>query len=166
MSSAKWITCERHGRWAAACGAMPAATGVRTHETRSLDECWEMLAGSPASLIVVEPPRANRDGLLHRLAGLERDYPLARVAVVAERSLASWEGLIREAGAAWFFTVAPRPAIAGVNRSPSHRCRSRTPANFHGTSLGGLALGKREIRIERRGGRIKKWGTLISANVR
>ena len=78
-SSAKWITCERHGRWAAALRRDPAATGVRIHETRSLDECWEMLAGSPASLIVVELTRANRDGLLHRLAGLERDYPLARL---------------------------------------------------------------------------------------
>ncbi|MGO8748928.1 MAG: hypothetical protein ACLQNE_23435 [Thermoguttaceae bacterium] len=117
MSSAKWITCERHGRWAAALRRDPAATGVRIHETRSLDECWEMLAGSPASLIVVELTRANRDGLLHRLAGLERDYPLARVAVVAERSLASWEGLIREAGAAWF-CASPRDlrSLASIAR--------------------------------------------------
>ncbi len=104
MSSAKWITCERHGRWAAALRRDPAAAGVRIHETRSLDECWEMLAESPASLIVVELTRANCEGLLRRLARLERDYPLARVAVVAERPLASWEELIREAGAAWFCT--------------------------------------------------------------
>jgi len=101
---AKWIVCERTGRWALALRREPAAARWRIWETRTLEECWEMLAASPASFVVAEMTRPGAGAVLHRLAWLERDFPQVRVAVVAERALAPWEELMREAGAVWFCT--------------------------------------------------------------
>ena len=104
---ARWIVLERTGRWAVALRRELPGPGVRIHETRSVPDCWEMLARHPASFVVAELTRANAGALLDRMAWLERDFPLTRVAVVAERSLASCEWLMREAGAV-HFTVSPR----------------------------------------------------------
>ena len=99
---ARLIVCERTGRWAVALRRELAGSDVRVYETRSLVECWKGLAESPAGLAVVELSAGNVAPLLQRLAGLDRDFPLARVAVVADRSLAKYEWLIREAGAVHF----------------------------------------------------------------
>lgn len=85
---------------------LPVA-GQRVYETRSVAECWEMLAGWPASFLLVELTRSGADVLLERMAWLERDFPAARAAVVAERSLSGCEWWMREAGAI-HFTVSPR----------------------------------------------------------
>jgi len=58
---------------------------------------------------VAELTRAGADALLGRMAWIERDFPLACVAVVAERSLEAYEDLMREAGAVHFCT-SPRQA--------------------------------------------------------
>jgi len=63
-----------------------------------------MLDRAPASFVVAELTPANAEALVDRLARLPREYPLARVAVVAERSLAPYEPWIREAGAVAFIT--------------------------------------------------------------
>jgi len=104
---ARWIVCEKTGRWATALRQEPEARGTRVWETRSLAECWEMLPRWGASFVVAELTPANLDALLDRLARLPRDHPLCRVAVVAGRSLARYEDLVREAGAVWF-VVSPR----------------------------------------------------------
>lgn len=101
------IVCERDGGWAVALRRDLARPEVRVHETRSVDECWEMLTRWPASFVVVELTRANAAALVERMAWRERDFPLARVAVVADRALGSCERLMREAGAV-HFTVSPR----------------------------------------------------------
>ena len=105
-SRQRWIVCERTGRWAQGLRREPAA-GLRLHEVRSLAECWEMLGQVPASFVVVELTAAHAPTLLARLARWEREYPLARMAIVADRPLGEYEGLMREAGAVWF-TVSPR----------------------------------------------------------
>ncbi len=99
QASARLIVCERTGQWAVALRRELTGGGARVCETRSLDDCWQMLAGFPFSFVVVELTRANIDNLLHRLIDSKRQHPRARVAVVADRSLAGYEWLVREAGA-------------------------------------------------------------------
>ena len=74
-----------------------ADAGVRVWETRTLADCWSELAESPASFLVVELG-GNVAGLLGRMARQPREFPAARLAVVADRSLAGYEWLMREAG--------------------------------------------------------------------
>lgn len=98
MPPARLIVCEKSGRWAVALrrelGAKP-----RVYETRSLPECWEELAASPASWLLLEVTAANLEGLMVRLESLGRDFPAARAVVCGDRPLASREWLLREAGA-------------------------------------------------------------------
>jgi len=104
---ARVIVCERTGRWAVALRRAWPGESVQIWETRSLAECWEVLAEAPGSFIVLELDAAHVDALLQRMVGLSRDFPLARVAVVADRALADWQWLLRESGAV-HFTCSPR----------------------------------------------------------
>jgi len=101
-SAGRLIVCERRGHWAVALRRELVELGVRVYETRSLAACWKMLAESPAAFVVVELTAGCLDALLGRMARLERDFPRARLAVVADRSLAGYEWLMREAGAVHF----------------------------------------------------------------
>ncbi len=115
---ARLIVCERSGRWAVAMRRELVADGIRVHETRSLAECWEVLAAAPGSFVVVELTPANAETLLGRMAWLHSEFPLARITVVADRGLAAYEWLMREAGAV-YFTCSPRrlgPAARLVRR--------------------------------------------------
>ncbi len=98
---ARLIVCERTGRWAVALRRELAEAGVRVWETRTLDGCWSELAQSPTSFLVVELG-GNVAGLLGRMTRLPREFPAARLAVVADHALAGYEGLMREAGAVHF----------------------------------------------------------------
>jgi hypothetical protein len=108
---ARWIVYERTGLWARGLRGEPAAAGLRIHEVRSLADCWEMLDRFPSSFVVVEVSRSEIGAVLARLTRWEREYPFARTAVVAERSLAGWEWVLREAGAVWF-TASRRELLA------------------------------------------------------
>lgn len=123
---ARWAICERSGAWAVALRREAAPQGLRLYETRSLADGWAMLEQSPAGFLVAELTLANADALLARMAGLERRFPRARVAVVAERSLADYEGLLREAGAAWFAT-SPRELKPMVTLVQRHLQRAPLP---------------------------------------
>jgi hypothetical protein len=103
---ARLIVCERTGRWAVALRRELAEAGVRVWETRTLDDCWSELAESPASFVVLELG-SNVAGLLDRMARQPRQFPMARLAVVADRSLAEYDWLTREAGAV-HFACSPR----------------------------------------------------------
>jgi hypothetical protein len=133
---ARFIVCESGSSWAVGLRREAGAWPLRIHETRSLDECrqlleggqsasaarwlkwrsvdeWpQLLQGYPASFLVVELTRAGLEGLLGFLACIGRDYPWARLAVVAPRELAAAEWLMREAGAVHFVT-SPRQ-LAGL----------------------------------------------------
>lgn len=104
---ARLIVCERSGRWAAALRREMGGAGTLIQEARSLRGAWDLLDGSPASFVLVELTRPGVADLLRRMARLQRDYPLARVAIVADRRLGSFEWLMREAGAV-HFTCSPR----------------------------------------------------------
>ena len=100
-SAAKLIVCERTGRWAVALRRELAEPGVRVWETRTLADCRDELIANPASFAAIELG-ANVAGLLRLLAMQQRQLPAARLAVVANRSQAGYEWLMREAGAVHF----------------------------------------------------------------
>ncbi len=122
---ARLIVCERTGRWAVGLRRELAAAEVRVYETRSLAECWEELAEAPAGFVVLELTAATADDLLRRMARLEGEFPLAAAAVVADRSLAGYQWLAREAGAVHFTCSArqlgpmARLARCHLDRAPS-----------------------------------------------
>jgi DNA-binding LytR/AlgR family response regulator len=112
------IVTERSGRWAVALRRELSAAGLRLREARSLPECWDLLAETPEAFLVLELTAANAAPLVQRLAGVPRQFPAARAAVVAERGLAEFEVLVREAGAV-HFVCSPRrlaPLAAAVRR--------------------------------------------------
>jgi hypothetical protein len=115
---ARLIVVEHTGYWALAI-RRELPCDKRLIETRSLPDCWRMLAKNPTAFVVAELTRANADALLDRLCWLERDFPLARLAVVADRSLAFCEGIVREAGAIYFAT-SPRDAKALADVARRH----------------------------------------------
>jgi hypothetical protein len=119
------IVCERTGTWASRLRThLPREIPLR--QTRSLDECVEELGRAPGSLLVLEVNLANLRNVLELAAELGRRFPHARWAAVAERSNASCEGLLREAGAV-HFTTSPRTADALVGIAVSHAARVPQP---------------------------------------
>jgi len=125
-AAARLIVCERSGRWAVALRRELDADPIRVYETRSLKDCWNMLAEAPASFVLVEWTPRIAEALLDRMARLPRDFPLARVAVVADRCLARYEWLIREAGAV-HFTCSPRQLGPVTRLACRHLAQVPTP---------------------------------------
>lgn len=125
-TEARLIVCEHAGRWAVALRRELAPAALRVYETRNLADCWEMLAEAPASFVIVELSAADVAALLRRMARLGRDFPLARVALVAERSLAGYEWLMREAGAV-HFVCSPRQAGPLARLAAGHLAQAPAP---------------------------------------
>ncbi len=114
-SAARLIVCEAHGTWSVGLHRELAETGVRVWECRSLPEAWEALRQTPAAFLVAEVTPENIEDLLRRTAWFSRDFPHARIAVVAPRTMARLEWLLREAGAVHFVTSPRRlPHLAGL----------------------------------------------------
>ena len=97
---ARLIVCERTGKWAVALRRALQGGAHRVYETRSLAECRDEVAMSPASLVAVEATAANFDDILDWLMELGRDFPLCRVVILGFRDLKRGQWLLREAGAA------------------------------------------------------------------
>jgi hypothetical protein len=119
---AKFIVCESGSSWVVGLRREAGSWPIRIHETRSLDECRRLLDACPASFLVVELTRAGLEGLLALLARIGRDYPWARLAVVAPRELVAAEWLLREAGAVHFVT-SPRQ-VTGLIRTARRHCEA------------------------------------------
>ena len=132
------IVCEPEGRWATALRHEGFEADMLV-ETRALGTCWERLAESPASFCIVALTPANIAPLLARMAWWQRDFPLARLAVVAARSLVAHGELMREAGAVHFMTSPRRAgtlaelarrhldAAPRARRSPTERIWAELP---------------------------------------
>jgi DNA-binding NtrC family response regulator len=115
QAAARLVVCERDGTWSAALRGELAEAGLHVWECRSLTETWDALAQTPAAFVIVEALRENLDDLLRRMAWCTRDFPQARMAVVAARSMARFEWLLREAGAVDFLTTQRRlTRLAGM----------------------------------------------------
>jgi hypothetical protein len=76
-------------------------------ETRSLQEFWERLKESPAAIGALEFTIDKREPVLAALVRIGRMFPNVVPLVFAERRLAGWENVVREAGAI-HFVVSPR----------------------------------------------------------
>jgi hypothetical protein len=140
--AARLIVCERWGSWAVAMRRELAAAGLRVYETRNLADCWEMLGEAPASFAIVELSAGNVAALLRHMARLERDFPLGRVAVVADRSLSGYQWLMREAGAV-HFTCSPRQLAPLARLAAGHLAEAPAPRpNLTGQIWAGLPWGK------------------------
>jgi hypothetical protein len=111
------IVCERTGRWAIRL-RRAWGEGLRMQETRSLADAWQALRAAPGSFLVAELTATGAEGLIERLPALERQFPLARAAIVAGRRLAIYEFAAREAGAVDFTCSAGglRPLVDAIRR--------------------------------------------------
>ena len=125
-TEARLIVCERSGRWAVVLRRELGAETVRVYETRNLTDCWAVLRGAPASFVIVELSAGRVAALLRLMASLEREFPLARVAVVADRSLAGYEWLMREAGAV-HFKCSPRQLGPLARLASGHLAQAPAP---------------------------------------
>ncbi|NQT41320.1 MAG: hypothetical protein HQ581_27780 [Planctomycetes bacterium] len=134
---ARLIVSEPTGRWAVALRRHLTDASVGVHQTRSLTDAWDVLRACPASFLVVEVTRGSVRALLERMARLPGQFPLARIAVVADRRLHRWQWLFREAGAIHFVSssrcLAPlaEAAINHLARAP-RRWRSLTERLWDG----------------------------------
>jgi uracil-DNA glycosylase len=99
MAVARCIVCERSEKWAVALRLPLQVVGHRVVETRSLDDCWNEVAASPASLVGVEATATNLESLVPWMRRLAAAFPQARVVVLGSRGLEAAEWLLREAGA-------------------------------------------------------------------
>lgn len=124
-SVAKLIVCERTGRWAVALRRELADAGVRVWETRTLADCRDELTRHPASFAVVELG-SNVAGSLRLLADQPRWFPAARLAIVADRSQADREPLLREAGAV-HFVCSPRQVGLLARLACRHLAQAPSP---------------------------------------
>jgi hypothetical protein len=118
------ILCERIGRIASLVRSkLPSS--VPLVETRTTDQCQELLGDLPASLLIVEATAPTLERCL-RLLGLVADqFPEAASIVIAHRDLAPIEPLLREAGAAY---ARPMSLSASARFSPSSVSRSGMPS--------------------------------------
>ncbi len=122
------IVCERSPLWAVALRRELelVESTLRVHETRGVAGCWDELARRPASFVVVELTAANAPRLLEQLGRLEGDFPLARVAVVAERQWRACGSAVCQAGAVYFTTsLRQSDRLAGMARR--HLARAPQP---------------------------------------
>lgn len=124
--TARLMIIERSGCWAAAMRIELAATGVRLWEAGPRPNLSDAIAEAPASFLIFELTARNGRWLIDTLKELHRRWPGVRGAVVADRSLAEWEWLMREAGAVHFLT-SPRKLAPLVELGCRHLAAAPAP---------------------------------------
>lgn len=137
MRRADVIFCERTGAWAAAWrrawhtpGLGPPRPTLQLVETRSADECREVLNGSPEAFVVVELTAERCDPALDLLLHVGERFSSAAAGVVADREMAAYEWLARELGALAFVTSPRR--LSGLRELALRHAarRSHSPATL------------------------------------
>jgi len=103
-----------------------APAGVRLWEIGPRPVLADVMAESPAGFLVLELTAKNASWLVDSLVELPRQWRDARAAVVAERSLAEWEWLVREAGAVHFLT-SPRRLAPLIDLACRHLAAAPMP---------------------------------------
>ncbi len=101
-SERRLIVYERSGRWAVSlrrAAALISHRGWELCETRSLPECMDAVRSSPDALVAMELSRRGAGEALSAIIAIGDHYPMARVAVLADRSMARHQWLARELGA-------------------------------------------------------------------
>ncbi|HJT30534.1 MAG TPA: hypothetical protein VJ783_00600 [Pirellulales bacterium] len=133
MRRADVIFCERMGAWAAAWrrvwqtpGLRPPRPTLQLVETRSADECREVLSSSPEAFVVVELTAERCDVALDLLLYVGERFSAAAAGVVAEREMAAYEWLARELGALAFVTSPRR--LGGLCQLALRQAGRRSPS--------------------------------------
>lgn len=99
LCSARFIVCEKTGRWAVALRRELGDAAALVFETRGRQSFWNELAASPASFAALELTSANVDAVQTLVYRVGRRFPAARVMILSRRELRQYEWLLREAGA-------------------------------------------------------------------
>ena len=99
MPAARFILCERTGKWVVALRRALSASGPRVFETRHLDDCWKEVVACPASMVAVEVTAANLPHVTTWLRQFSHRFCHAQAVVLGARGLESSEWLLREMGA-------------------------------------------------------------------
>ncbi len=126
MVSARFILCERTGKWAVAFRRQVRDKRLRIYETRSLDQCWDELSQAPWSIVGVEVTVANMSQVAIWLEQLRHERPRARAVLLGQRGLEPAEWLLRQAAAA-HVVYSPRdlqPVLDMVDRHLSRESQS------------------------------------------
>jgi hypothetical protein len=131
-----FIIYETTGYWA--LGLRPRLPDdISLIETRSLDEMWQRLQDVKSATVALELTTPRAEQVLAALLRLNREFPQVTVMVFAERSLAAWEEIVREAGAV-HFTTSPRRLDEVVELARCHTAASserRVPSDEEVVSL-------------------------------
>lgn len=114
MYAAAIVFCERTGNWAAAWRRVALRMAARDEgrlpprliETRSPDECREIVAVERGSFVVAELDALSGEPTLDLLFDIAVEHPTAATAVAASRQMTDYEPLVRELGAQ-AFVVSP-----------------------------------------------------------
>jgi hypothetical protein len=99
MAFGKFLVCEESNGWTVALRWGLAQDQPQLVVSQDLDDCWQKLAVAPASFLALELNETNLESIVERLQDIRSRFPLARAAVMCDRSMATCEWLVREAGA-------------------------------------------------------------------
>lgn len=103
-ANARFIVCEKEGRWAAAFRQLLADSMLRVRETRSLAESWDDLQAAPLSLVACELTPVNLEPVVDWLQRVRRYCPRACIVALATSGAEPLVELAREAGASYAAT--------------------------------------------------------------
>ncbi len=99
MAIAKFLVCEKSNRWTVALRWRLTQDQPQLVVSHDLHSCWQSLDLAPASFLALELDESNLESIVERLQDVRNRFPSARAAVMCDRSMASCQWLIREAGA-------------------------------------------------------------------
>ena len=126
MAFARFLVCETSNRWTVALRWGLAGDHSHLAVAQNPDDCWKMLQSSPASFMALELNESNLESIVERLQDLRSKFPLARAAVMCDRSLAACQWLVREAGAV-HVAVSTRDISDVIRLAQRHFAQARRP---------------------------------------
>ncbi len=125
--ASKFFVIERQPRWAIALRQTIGEGEPRVHELRVAEAVGDELLGAPQSILLWAADSENALPLAARIVRLGRTFPHAPQMVAAERTVAHYEPLWREAGAIHVVT-SPRKLEQVVRIVNRHLARVTEPA--------------------------------------
>ena len=126
MAFAKFLVCEESNRWTVALRWGLARNHTQLVVAQDLNNCWQNVHLAPASFVALELNESNLESIVERLQDVRSRFPLTRVAVMCDRSLASCQWLVREAGAV-HVAVSIRDVSIIIRLAERHLAQVRRP---------------------------------------
>ena len=115
---ARLILWEQDGSWARHLRRWLTPDGPRVYETRTSAACVELVAESPASIVVALWATSTADELTSLVTRFRHSYPATRTVAVADRIVEPQRWRVLETGIVWLCT-SPRelkPVVEIVQR--------------------------------------------------